>query len=57
MRNIFIVLKHEFLTTIRKPLWVTTFLLPGMIILLNIGTQVVSQDAFSNEDQLIPAQT
>ncbi|MCB8967059.1 MAG: ABC transporter permease [Ardenticatenaceae bacterium] len=55
MRNIFIVLKHEFLTTIRKPsFWVTTFLLPGMIILLNIGTQVVSQDAFSNEDQLIP---
>ncbi|MBE2199857.1 MAG: ABC transporter permease [Anaerolinea sp.] len=55
MRNIFIVLKHEFLTTIRKPsFWVTTLLLPGMIILMNVGTQVMSREAFTNENQLVP---
>ncbi len=56
MRNILLVLKHEFLTTIRKPsFWVTTFLLPGIIILLNVGTQVVTQDAFEeSEPALIP---
>ncbi|MCA9935351.1 MAG: ABC transporter permease [Ardenticatenaceae bacterium] len=56
MRNILLVLKHEFLTTVLKPsFWVTTFLLPGIIILLNIGTQIVSENAFEDSaSTLIP---
>ena len=55
MRNILLVLKHEFLTTITKPsFWVTTFLLPGIILLLNVGTQLVAEDALGDEDVLIP---
>lgn len=55
MRNVLLVLRHEFLTTIRKPsFWVTTFLLPGIIIVMNIATQVISEDAFTDNDQLIP---
>jgi len=47
MRNILIVIKHEFLSIIQKPsFWLTTFLLPGIIILLNIGTQIISENAF-----------
>lgn len=56
MRNIFIVLKHEFLSTIQKPsFWVTTFVLPGFIILLNIGSQLMAQNVVTdNAPTLIP---
>ncbi len=49
MRNIFLVLRHEFLITIQKPsFWVTTFVLPGFIILLNVGSQLMTRNTFEN---------
>lgn len=56
MKNIFIVLKHEFLTTIQKPsFWVTTFVLPGIIILFNVGSQVMARNVVAdNAPTLIP---
>ncbi|RPI85604.1 MAG: ABC transporter permease, partial [Chloroflexi bacterium] len=44
MRNIFIVLKHEVLTTLSKTsFWVMTFLFPAVVILLTLGGQVIIQ--------------
>lgn len=56
MSNILLVLRHEFLTTIQKPsFWVTTFVLPGFIILLNIGSQMMTRSVFDdNAPTLVP---
>lgn len=44
MRNIFIVLKHEVLTTLSKTsYWVMTFLFPAAVIGLTLGSQVILQ--------------
>ncbi len=46
MRNVFIVLKHEIVTTLHSiSFWVMTFLFPGLIILLTMGSQVVTQNS------------
>lgn len=50
MRNIAIVMKHEFLTTLSKrSFWVMTFLLPGMIILFSFGSQLLAETSFNGE--------
>ncbi|MCA9970903.1 MAG: ABC transporter permease, partial [Anaerolineales bacterium] len=55
MRNVLIVLKHEFLTTIQKPsFWLTTFLLPAVVVVMQLFTQVIAADAFEPTTNLIP---
>lgn len=55
MRNIFLVLKHEILTTIgKRSFWIMTFIFPAFIILLNVGTQVMVRSAVDDVDQFVP---
>jgi len=54
MRNILLVIKHEIRNTIGKPsFWLTTFLLPGVIMVFTFGTQFISQRAFEQEEDVI----
>jgi ABC-2 type transport system permease protein len=57
MRNIFLVTKHELLTTIAKrSFWVMTFVFPAFIILLNVGTQVMTRSAIGDSDAFVPGE-
>jgi ABC-2 type transport system permease protein len=50
MRNIWLIIKHEIVTTLtRRSFWVMTFLFPAAIIALNIGTQVIASRTLANE--------
>lgn len=45
MRNIWIILKHEVTTILSQPsFWLTTILIPALILLINVGTQVLTQN-------------
>jgi ABC-2 type transport system permease protein len=58
MRNIFLVIKHEILTTVgKRSFWVMTFIFPAFIILLNVGTQVMARSAIGDTDMFIPGET
>lgn len=51
MRNILLVIKQEIVTTLGKPsFWLTTFLLPLIIIGFTVGSQVVVNRMFEAED-------
>ncbi len=51
MRNVILVIKHEIRTTLGKPsFWLTTFLLPAVIMIFTFGTQFLSRRAFENEE-------
>ncbi|MBK8986069.1 MAG: ABC transporter permease [Chloroflexi bacterium] len=51
MRKILIVIKYEIVTTLQKrSFWVMTFLFPGLIIVFNLGIQVMAQNTFEQED-------
>ncbi|MFO7680990.1 MAG: ABC transporter permease [Chloroflexota bacterium] len=51
MRNIFIVIKHEFRTIMQtRSFWIMTFLFPLLIIGFNIGSQILAARAFPEED-------
>lgn len=51
MRNISIVIKHEFRTILqKKSFWIMTFLFPILIIGFNVGAQLVAARSTSNED-------
>ena len=53
MHAIWLVSKQEIVTTLQKrSFWIMTFLFPGIIILLNIGTQVVARNAFEGAGDL-----
>jgi ABC-2 type transport system permease protein len=57
MRNIFLVTKHELLTTIAKrSFWIMTFVFPAFIILLNVGTQVMTRSAIGDSDVFVPGE-
>jgi hypothetical protein len=57
MRNIFLVTKHELLTTIAKrSFWIMTFVFPAFIILLNVGTQVMARSAIDDSDVFVPGE-
>jgi ABC-2 type transport system permease protein len=44
MKNIWIVLKHELVTTLtQRSFWVMTFLFPAVVMLLSFGTQWIAQ--------------
>lgn len=50
MRNVLLIIKHEIATTIRKrSFWITTFLLPGVIIALTAGSQALSRSAIASD--------
>ena len=50
MRNVFIIIKHEIQTTLRKrSFWITTFLLPGVIIALSAGSQALSRSSIAQD--------
>jgi len=51
MRNVWLVIRHEFLSAIGKPsFWVLTLLFPLLIVGLNVGTQIVSVRAFERSE-------
>jgi ABC-2 type transport system permease protein len=54
MRNIWLVIKHEIRTTIGRPsFWVTTLLLPAVIMLFTFGSQFLGQRAFEREEDVL----
>lgn len=54
MRNIFLVIKHEIRNTIGKPsFWITTFLLPAIVMLFSFGPQLIAQRAFETNEEVI----
>jgi len=49
MRNILAVIKYELYTILSKPsFWLTTFLIPLLVLGLNVGTQLLIQGAVSD---------
>ncbi|MCA9874442.1 MAG: ABC transporter permease, partial [Anaerolineales bacterium] len=51
MHKIFLVIKHEIITTLqRRSFWIMTFLFPAIIIFFNLGTQVIANSSFNQED-------
>jgi ABC-2 type transport system permease protein len=55
MRTIFVVIKNEIYSILSKPsFWLTTFLLPLVVLALNIGTQVMVNRAVAEEQQSSP---
>ena len=54
MRNIYYVIKHEIACTIGKPVfWLTTFVLPLVIMVFSIGTQYFSVRALTEEPDIL----
>jgi ABC-2 type transport system permease protein len=52
---VWLVLRHEFLTTVsRRSFWLTTFLLPLALLALNVGTQSLAQSSFGDTGTLTP---
>ena len=48
MRNVFLIIKHEISTTLRKrSFWLTTFLLPGVILALSLGSQALARSSLA----------
>ena len=51
MRNILLVIKQEIANTLGKPsFWITTFLLPLVIMGFTVGSQLVVNRMFEAED-------
>ena len=49
MRNVFIIIKHEISTTLRKrSFWLTTFLLPAVILALSLGSQSLARSSMAS---------
>ena len=54
MRNVMIVIKHEIRNTLGKPsFWLTTFLLPAVIMVFTFGAQFLSRSAFEEEEDVL----
>jgi hypothetical protein len=48
MSNVFLIIKHEISTTLRKrSFWLTTFLLPAFILVLSLGSQALAQSSLA----------
>lgn len=55
MRNILLVVKHEIVTTLGKSsFWVMTLIFPALIILLNLGSQVLTRSAVEESEVILP---
>jgi len=49
MRNVFLIIKHEISTTLRKrSFWLTTFLLPAAILAMSLGSQVLARSSMAS---------
>lgn len=47
MRNILLVIKYEFMAVLsKKSFWLTTFLLPALILIFTFGSQLFFRDSF-----------
>ena len=58
MKNIWIVIKHEIITMVTKPsFWLTTFLLPAVIMGFSFGAQLIGQQMIPDEDEIISGET
>ncbi len=54
MRNIWLVIKHEIRNTLGKPsFWITTFLLPAVIMVFTLGTQFLGQGMVEQEEDVL----
>ncbi len=52
MRNMLLVLKYELVTTLSKPsFWLTTFLIPLLVVGMNVGSQLLIQNATKSANQ------
>ena len=50
MRNVWLVIKHEIISTLGKPsFWVMTFLFPLLIVGVSVGSQVLGQQVVEEE--------
>src|SRR5512145_1478902 len=48
MRNVFLIIRHEISTTLRKrSFWLTTFLLPAVILALSFGSQALARSSMA----------
>jgi len=48
MSNVFLIIKHEISTTLRKrSFWLTTFLLPAFILALSLGSQALAHSSLA----------
>ena len=51
MHKILLVVRHEIVTTLQKrSFWVMTILFPAIILVFNVGTQILARNSFSQED-------
>jgi ABC-2 type transport system permease protein len=58
MRIIFLVIKHEILTTLgKRSFWIMTFIFPAFILLLNVGTQFMVRSAVEEVGGFMPGET
>lgn len=52
MRNVLLVIKHEIITTLNKrSFWLMTILFPAFIIALSIGSQVLAEKSFEEDEE------
>jgi ABC-2 type transport system permease protein len=50
MSNVFLIIKHEISTTLRKrSFWLTTFLLPAVILALSLGSQALARSSMATD--------
>ncbi len=56
MRNIYLVIKHEIITTLQKrSFWITAFLFPLLIVGINVGTQLLVNRSVDSNSTLLPS--
>ncbi len=49
MRNVFLIIQHEISTTLRRrSFWLTTFLLPAIILVLSLGSQSLARSSIAS---------
>ena len=52
MRNTLLVIKHEIRTTIgKRSFWIMTFLFPALIVGLSLGSQLLAEKSFADEEE------
>jgi ABC-2 type transport system permease protein len=58
MRNVYLVIKHEILTTLgKRSFWFTTIVLPLLVLGLNLGTQFVAERTIAQEERAAASPT
>src|SRR5512143_1840606 len=49
MRNVWLIIRHEISTTLRKrSFWLTTFLLPAIILAMSLGSQALARSSIAS---------